>query len=102
MSENEKPRSAVEIAMERLKQKDAEKGIVDSPPTDEQKAAIAEARSVHAAKSAELEILQRSKMSGVFDRADRDRLEAEYRDALRRLNDDLERKIGKIRPASGD
>jgi hypothetical protein len=102
MAENEKPRSALEIAMERLKQRDAETGIVDRPPSEEQKAAIAEARSVHAAKGAELKILQRSKMAGVFDPADRERLEAEYRDALRRLNDDLERKIGRIRGASGD
>ena len=99
---NEKPRSALEIAMARLKQRDAESGVVDQPPTDEQKAAIAEVRSVFSAKVAELEILQRSKMAGVFDPADRERIEAEYRDEMRRLNDDLERKIGRIRRPAGD
>ena len=101
MAEDEKPRSALEIAMERLKQRDADSGVVDQLPTDEQKAAIGEARSVHAAKTAELQILQRSKMAGVFDPADRQRLEAEYRDELRRLNDDLVRKLDRIRGASG-
>ena len=47
-----------------LKQRDADSGVVDHPPTDEQKAAIAEARNVHAAKLAELQILQRSKLAG--------------------------------------
>jgi hypothetical protein len=100
--ENEKPRSALEIAMERLKQRDTDDGVVDTPPTDEQKAAIAEARSLHGAKVAELQILQRSRMAGTFDPTDRERLEAEYRDELRRLNDDLERKVGRIRRAAGD
>ena len=99
MEENDKPRSAVEIAMARLKQRDADSGVVDQTTTDEQKAAIAEARNVHAAKLAELQILQRSKLSGTFDPAERDRLDAEYRDELRRLNDDLERKVARIRRA---
>ena len=100
--EDDKPRSAVEIAMARLKQRDAESGVVDRTTTDEQKAALAEARSVHAAKVAELQILQRSKLSGLFDPADRDRVDAEHRDELRRLADDLERRIGKIRRTAED
>jgi hypothetical protein len=55
---------------------------------------------VHAAKTAELQILQRSKMSVVFDPEERDRIDAEYRGELRRLADDLERKITKIRRAA--
>jgi fructose-1,6-bisphosphatase/inositol monophosphatase family enzyme len=102
MTEDDKPRSAVEIAMERLKQRDAEGGVVDQPRTGEQKTAISEARSVHAAKAAELQILQRSKMAAVFDPAERERLDAEYRSELRRLNEDLERKVARIREASGD
>ena len=97
MTENEKPRTAVEIAMDRLKRRDAESGVVDEPRTEEQKAALAEARNVHAAKAAELEILHRSKMVAAVDPADRQRLEGEYRDELRRLSEDLERKVGKIR-----
>ena len=88
--------------MERLKRRDAESGIVEQPPSEERKAAIAEARSVHAAKLAELAILQQSKMAGVFDPADRARLDDEYRDELRRLNEDLDRKVEKIRRAERD
>ena len=91
------PKSAVELAMERLRRKDVDSGIVDRVPTDEQKAAIAEARNLHASKIAELEILHRSKMAGVFDPAERMQTEDAYRRDLARLNDDLERKIGKIR-----
>ena len=94
---DDKPKSAVELAMERLRQKDADSGIADAPPTEEQKAAIAEARSLHASKVAELEILQRSKMAGLYDPAERMQAEEAYRRDLTRLHDELERKIGKIR-----
>jgi hypothetical protein len=50
---------------------------------------------------AELEILQRSKMSSAHDPADRERLDAEYRAELRRLNDNFETKVSRIRRASG-
>jgi len=102
VTEDEKPRSAIEIAMARLKQRDADSGVVDRPTTDEQKAAIAEARSLHAARVAELQILQRSKMAGVFDPEAAERLDADYRAELRRLGDDLERKITRIRRAPED
>ena len=100
--EDDKPRSAVEIAMARLKQRDADSGVVDPTTTDEQKAAIAEARNLHAAKVAELQILQRAKVAGVYDPADRDRLDAEYRGELRRLAEDMDRKIARIRRAPED
>src|SRR5687768_4628939 len=97
MTTDDKPKSAVELAMERMRQKDADSGIVERPPTDEQKAAIAEARSLHASKVAELEILQRSKIMGLFDPAERTQVEEAYRRDLLRLHEELERKIGKIR-----
>jgi hypothetical protein len=94
---DDKPKSAVELAMERMRKKDADSGVAQLPPTEEQKAAIAEARSLHASKVAELEILQRSKMAGIYDPAERVQAEEAYRRDLARLHDDLERKIGKIR-----
>ena len=100
MAEDDKPKSAVELALERLRQKDADSGVVERPPTDEQKAAIADARSLHASKVAELEILHRSRIAGIFDPAERVAAEDEYRRELVRLNDDLERKIGKLRRKS--
>jgi hypothetical protein len=97
MSTEDKPKSAVELAMERMRRKDADSGVAELPPTEEQKAAIAEARSVHASKVAELEILHRSKMAGPLDPAERVSAEDDYRRDMSRLHDDLERKVGKIR-----
>ena len=97
MSPDEAPKSAVELAMERLRRKDADSGITERSVTDEQKAAIAEARSLHASKIAEVEILHRSKKAGVIDPADREKAEQEYRRDLQRLNDDLERKVERVR-----
>ena len=64
------PKSAVELAMERLRRQDAEAG--DGAPggrplTDDQKQAIAAARRDYEAKVAEAEILMRSKLAGTFD-----------------------------------
>ena len=94
---NDNPKSAVELAMERMRKQDADSGIAEAPPTDAQKTAIAEARSLHASKVAEAEILHRSKLAGLMDPADRGQIEEVYRRDLARLRDDLERKIGKIR-----
>ena len=96
-TDDDRPKSAVELAMERMRRKDTDSGVVDSPPTDEQKAAIAEARSLHASKVAELEILHRSKRASLMDPAERSQSEESYRHDLTRLHDDLERKIAKIR-----
>jgi hypothetical protein len=101
MVEEDKPKSALELAMERLRKRDADSGVVERAVTDEQKAAIAEARSVHGSKAAELEILHHSKMMALFEPAERARVEGDYRRELQRLNEDLERKIEKIR-AKGD
>ena len=97
MTEQDKPKSALEIAMERLRQRDAASGVVEKPPTERQKAAIAEARSLHGSKVAELEILHRSQMAGMFDPAQRAEAEDAYHRDLQRLNEDCERKIVKIR-----
>jgi hypothetical protein len=97
MTEHDTPKSAVELAMERLRQKDADRGVVDQPRSEQQKADIAEVRNVHASKLAELEILHRSKIAGLFDPAERVEAETNYRRDLQRLNDDAERKIERIR-----
>jgi hypothetical protein len=97
MSTDDKPKSAVELAMERLRQKDADSGVAEQPTTDEQKALIADARNLHASKVAELEILHRAKMAGLFDPAERAQAEETYRRDLARLHDDLERKIARVR-----
>ncbi len=97
MTNDDTPKSAVELAMERFRKRDADSGVVERATTDAQKAEIAEARSLHASKVAELEILHRSKVAGLFDPAERTQAEDGYRRDLARLHDDLERRIAKIR-----
>ena len=66
------PKSAYEIAMERLRQKDAEQGIERKPVTEEQKAAIAEIRSTYEAKLAQEEVMHQSALARTFDPAARE------------------------------
>ena len=91
------PKSALELAMERLRRKDAEAGIVDTPLTDKQKAAIADARNFCEAKLAELNILQQSKLARAIEPEARALLEDEYRRDVQRLTDDRDRRIARIR-----
>ncbi len=94
---DEAPKSALELAMERLKKQDAEAGVVEHKLTDAQKAAIAEARSVHESRVAELQILHRSKQLTAVDAQEIERIEQEYRRDLDRLASDRDSKIKKIR-----
>jgi hypothetical protein len=94
---DEAPKSSLELAMERLKKKDAEAGIVEHKLTDAQKAAIAEARSLHEARVAELQILHRGKQLAAVDPQEIERIEQEYRRDLDRLATDRDSKIRKIR-----
>jgi hypothetical protein len=91
------PKSALEIAMERLKKQDADAGVVEHKLTDAQKAAIAEARSVHEARVAELQILHRGKQLSAVEPEAIERIEQEYRRDLERLASDRDSKIKKIR-----
>lgn len=95
------PKTAYELAMERLRKKDADAGIVHESLTDEQRAAIAEVRQVAEARTAELKILHQSAMAAVFDPAERERLDAAHRTDLQRVADDRERKIARIRESRG-
>jgi hypothetical protein len=97
MTEHDTPKSAVELAMERLRKRDADSGVVDKPRSEQQKSEIAEARSLHASKVAEAEILYRSRIAALFDPAERAQADADYRRDLQRLNDDVERKVRNIR-----
>jgi hypothetical protein len=94
---DEAPKSALELAMERLRKKDAAEGVVDKPVTDDQKAQIAEVRQVYAAKIAQEEILHKSKLATTWDPDERMKLEDGYRREVQRMNEDRDRKIDKIR-----
>ncbi len=94
---SDEPKSAYELAMERLRKKDADAGIVETPLTDEQKAEIADVRSRAEARIAELKILHASKAAGLFDPAERAAADAELRREIERVTEDRERKIARIR-----
>lgn len=92
------PKSAYELAMERLRKKDAEAGVEHRPLTDAQKAAIAEVRSQYEAKLADLEIRhQPVARAAMFDPNSTAELEAEYHRERRRLIEERDRKIETIR-----
>jgi len=95
------PKSALELAMERLRKKDAEAGVVEQKLTDEQKAAIAEARSVYEARVAERQILHRQKQLTTMDPQEIAKMDDEYRRDLERFATDRDAKIRRIRQETG-
>ena len=97
MSDDEAPKSAVELAMERLRKSDEEAGIDRRPLTDAQKARIAEIRNVYEAKFAELEILHAGRLQTSVDPAERAEREQEYRRDRERLSSERDAKIDKAR-----
>lgn len=94
------PKSALELAMERLRKKDADAGIVEQKLTEAQKAEIAEARSIYEARVAERQILHRQKQLTTMDPAEIDVIEQEYRRDLGRFASDRDAKIRRIREQS--
>jgi hypothetical protein len=91
------PKTAYELAMERLKSRDAEAGIEHKPLTDAQKAAISEIRNFYQAKLAELEVLHQGKLKTMIDPAERAAREGEYRRDRERLTSERDAKIEKAR-----
>src|SRR5438552_2673594 len=94
------PKSAYELAMERLKAMDREEGVVETPLDEEQKKAIADARQACAAELAQLEILLADRLRAAADRETAARLREEFQTDRRRCEDDRDRKIARIRKAS--
>ena len=95
------PRSAYEIAMERLRQKDVRDGVDHQPRTDEQKAAIADIRSLYDAKIAQAEVMHRSAVVGILDEDARIRVDQEYQRDRARLQAERDARIEKVRGESG-
>jgi len=97
-SAQDKPlKSALELAMERLRQRDAQTGVESRPLTDAQKSAIAEVRNFYEAKMAEQQVLHQSSLRKTADPAAREALEQDYRRDRERLAAERDRKIEKIR-----
>ena len=96
---NDAPKSAFELAMERLRKQDADAGVVEHPVTDAQREAIAEVKRVHEARVAERRIMHDSAIRSIMDPAERDERDAEMRRDLDRFEREREEKVKKIRGA---
>jgi hypothetical protein len=97
LSDDDAPKTAYELILERLKKKDREEGVEERPVTDEQKARIAELRKVYEARLAEREILHQSARRKATDLEELDKLEEEYRRDRERIASERDRKIDEVR-----
>jgi hypothetical protein len=97
VTEDEAPKSAYEIILERLKKKDREDGVEERPLSEEQRAQIGDLRKVYEAKLAEREILYQSARRKAADLEELDRLETEYRRDRERIASERDRKIEEVR-----
>lgn len=98
MTEDARPlKSSFELAMERLRKKDAEMGVESKPLTDQQKAAIAEVRNFYESKLAEQEVLHQSQLRRVVDLAEREAMEQAFRRDRERLTSERDAKIERLR-----
>jgi hypothetical protein len=94
---SEAPKSAFELAMEKLRKQDVADGVEAQVLTEAQRAAIAEAKSVYEARVAERRILHQSTVLAIFDPAELAERETEFRRDLERFATDRDAKIKKIR-----
>jgi hypothetical protein len=97
MTDTSGPKSAYEIAMERLRKKDEETGVEQRYVSDEQKVALAEIRNFYEAKIAEVEVLHQGRLRATHDPEARAAREQEYRRDRDRLTSERDAKIEKAR-----
>lgn len=92
-----KPKSAYDLAMEKLDAADREAGVKETPLSDLQKKSIAEARRAAAARLAEYEVFFRDHMRTAADPDERAKIEEEYLADRKRIENALDRSIESIR-----
>jgi hypothetical protein len=91
------PKSAYELAMERLREADRAAGVAEISLSPAQKREIAEARRIATSRLAEREILFGDAMRKIQDPAEREKAEHEHQVDRQRIQDDCERAIEAIR-----
>ena len=96
MSDDE-PKTAYELILERLKKKDHDEGVEERPLSDDQRARIAELRSVAKAKLAEREIFFNQSRRKAADPEALAALEEQYRRERERIQSEQDRKIELVR-----
>jgi hypothetical protein len=98
MAEDEPLKSAYELAMDRLREKDREEGVDERAPlTDEQKRTIAELRAKAEAKLAEVDIMHRKALESTVDPAEVEKLEEQRNTDRRRVESRLESDVARVR-----
>jgi hypothetical protein len=97
LPDEEEPKTAYELILERLKKKDRAEGATERVVSGEQKERIAELRRVYAAKLAEREILHQSARASAADLDELEKLEQDYRRDRERLAAERDRKIEEVR-----
>ena len=96
------PKSAYELAMDRLRQKDAEQGIVERPLTDDQKREIADIRTTYEARLAQAEVMHQDALNKTLDPEAIAAIEEQYRRERERLASERDDKIEKVRAQPRD
>jgi len=97
-------KTAYELAMEKLRRKDAETGESRTPLDEEQKKEIGEIRTIASARLAEREILYQAdlrKARGAGDPEEIKKVEEAYRKDRTRIEEDREAKIRAVRDRAG-
>jgi hypothetical protein len=90
---DEAPKTALELAMERLRQKDEASGEKEPSLTEAQRTALAELRRVYEAKLAEREILHKAALRSARDPEAYAALEEAYRHERERLLSERDSKL---------
>jgi len=97
MPDHGAPKSAYELAMEKLK---ARGDYEEKKLTTKQKAAIADIRSRYRARIAEAEIQHQSKLATVTSYEELEKVKNELTRDKERLNAEMEEKVEEVRSAS--
>lgn len=105
MPDDDAPKSAWEIALEKLQRKDEKEGGAPAHLTAEQKKRIAALRKEYEAKAAELEILHQSRLKMAYSAEDPAaellKINEGYQRDRRRVEEEREERIGKVRDNRG-
>ena len=101
MDDDRPLKSAFELAMERLRAGDKERGVEEKPLTARQKEEIARLRQEAKAKLAELEILQRKNLAALAGDPEKSaEAERNYQTDRERVTSRLESAIARVRSES--
>jgi len=97
MTDDDAPKTAIELAMARFRKQDADAGVTVTPLTDTQRAAMAEVRNFYEAKLAEREVLHQSTMRRMTDPEAAAVADQEYRRDRERLATERDAKLERLR-----